>query len=186
MRYPPGREDIAVPFQILKHTPLWVFVLFFALVYLGYLQSKTRRISWSRLSILPISMLCLSFLGVWSSFGANLTAFLAWTSGLIIVVAAALVWPQPRGVSYSKESRLFTVPGDWIPLALMMCIFFTKYAVAVTRAVSPGVADSATLVGAVCAFLGLCSGLFLARALRAARIAQRDNVEPVADRSTTL
>ena len=158
--------------QILKHTPLWVFGLFFGLAYVGYLQSKTRLVSRQRLAILPIAMLCLSFLGVWSSFGPNLTAFASWASALLAVVILSLALAPPRGVSYSPESKLFAVPGSWVPLALMMCIFFTKYAVAVARAVDPGFSNSIALVAAICTICGLCSGVFLARALRVARIAK--------------
>ena len=43
--------------QILTHTPLWVFGLFFGLVYLGYLQSRTRQVSRGRLIVLPLAML---------------------------------------------------------------------------------------------------------------------------------
>jgi uncharacterized membrane protein YfcA len=147
------------------------------LVYFGYLQTKTRLVSWPRLSLLPTGMLCLSFLGVRTSFGADPTAFVSWLTALFIVVSVALFWPQSRDVSYSSESGLFNVPGSWVPLALMMCIFFTKYAVAVTRAVSHTSAESPTLIGVICAFLGLCSGLFLARALRVARTVRRRNME---------
>jgi hypothetical protein len=55
----------------------------------------------------------------------------------------------------------------------MMCIFFTKYVVAVARALNPGSSNSIVLVAAICTICGLCSGIFLARALRVARIAKQ-------------
>jgi hypothetical protein len=118
-------------------------------------------------------MLCLSFLGVWSSFGPNLTAFASWTCALLAVVIFSFALAAPRSVSYSPESGLFTVPGSWVPLALMMCIFFSKYVVAVARALNPGSSNSIVLVAAICTIYGLCSGIFLARALRVARIAKQ-------------
>jgi hypothetical protein len=169
----PGLWGTTLLFQILKHTPLWVFGLFFGLAYVGYLQSKTRLVSRHRLAVLPLAMLCLSFLGVWSSFGPNLTAFASWSVALLAVVAFSLAIAPPRGVSYSSESRLFMVPGSWLPLTLMMCIFFTKYAVAIVRAYEPGLLNSIALVVAVCTICGLCSGIFLARALRVASIAKQ-------------
>lgn len=159
--------------QILKHTPLWVFGLLFGLTYIGYLQSKTRLVSRHRLAILPLAMLCLSFLGVWSSFGPSLTAFSPWACALLAVVASSLALAPPRNVTYSAESKLFAVPGSWIPLALMLCIFFTKYAVAVAGAFDPGASNSTALIAAICTIYGLCSGIFLARALRVARIAKQ-------------
>ena len=159
--------------QILKHTPLWVFGLFFGLAYIGSLQSKTRLVSRHRLAILPIAMLCLSFLGVWSSFGHNLTALAPWACALIAVVTFSLALAPPRSVSYSPASKLFTVPGSWVPLALMMCIFFTKYAVAVARALNPDSSNSFAFVAVICTIYGLYSGIFLARALRVARVAKQ-------------
>ena len=63
--------------QILTHTPLWVFGLFFGLVYLGYLQSRTRQVSRGRLIVLPLAMLAWSLYSVWSTFAAHLTALAA-------------------------------------------------------------------------------------------------------------
>lgn len=159
--------------QILKHTPPWVFGLLFGLAYLGYVQSRTRVVSRHRLAVLPIAMLCLSFFGVWSSFRAHLPAVVAWTCALLVVVALGHVVAPPRSVSYSPASKLFTVPGSWIPLALMMTIFFTKYAAAVTRAVDPGASESVALAAFTCTVYGFCSGAFLSRALRIARVARQ-------------
>lgn len=158
--------------QILKHTPLWVFGLFLGLAYIGYLQSRTRSVSRFRLAVLPVAMLCLSLLGVWSSFGADFIAFFAWASALVTIIAFGLKLPQSRGASYSAESQLFNVPGSWMPLALMMSIFFTKYAVAVARAVSVGHSLPVAATAIVCAVCGLCSGMFFVRALRVIRVAQ--------------
>lgn len=164
--------------QILKHTPLWVFGLLLGLAYIGYLQSKTRLVSRHRLAVLPLAMLCLSFLGVWSSFGSHVTAFVSWTCALLAVVAAGLALAPPRGVAYAPETGLFKVPGSWTPLALMMCIFFTKYAVAVARALNPAASSSIALIAVICTIYGLCSGMFLVRALRVARIAKQPRALP--------
>lgn len=168
----PGFAEIALLIPILKHTPLWVFGLFLGLACIGYLQSKTRLVSRGRLAVLPIAMSCLSLLGVWSSFGASLAAFALWTCALVAVVASGLALAPPRSASYSRESKLFTVPGSWVPLALMMCIFFTKYAVAVTRAITPDSSIPSASIALACTVYGLCSGIFLARALRVAGTAR--------------
>jgi hypothetical protein len=157
--------------QILTHTPPWVFGLFFGLLYLGFLQSRARVVSRPRLAILPAAMLCLSFLGTLSSFGPGAVALVAWATGLLTAVGIGLVLSPPRGVAYSPGSKRYSVPGSWLPLALMMGIFFTKYAVAVARVVAPHGFDSPATVAAICAVYGLFSGIFLARALRVARCA---------------
>lgn len=159
--------------QILRHTPLWVVGLFFGLAYIGYLQSKTRRVSRYRLALLPIAMLCLSFLGVWSSFGPNLVVFVSWACALLAAITSSLALVPPRSAFYSPESKQFVVPGSWVPLVLMMSIFFTKYAVAIAQSFNPDFSSSTVLIVAVCAIYGLCSGIFLARALRVVRAAKQ-------------
>ncbi len=160
----PGTSPVIT--QILSHTPLWVFGLFFGLVYLGYLQSRTRRVSRQRLIVLPVAMLGWSLYSVWSTFDTHLTALAAWACAWGIVVAFGLARAPLQGASYDAEARQFTVSGSWIPLALMMGIFFFKYAVAVVHAVKPGVFDATTAVAVVAGTYGLFSGLFMARALR--------------------
>ena len=152
--------------QILTHTPLWVFALFFGLVYLGYLQSRTRQVSRGRLIVLPLAMLAWSLYSVWSTFDAHLTALAAWACAWVAVVVIGLAWVPSRRVAYDASTAQFTVPGSWMPLALMMGIFFFKYAVAVAHAVKPGVLDATTAVVVVSAMYGLFSGLFMARAVR--------------------
>lgn len=152
--------------QILTHTPLWVFGLFFGLVYLGYLQSRTRRVSRQRLIVLPVAMLGWSLYSVWSTFDTHLTALAAWACAWGIVVAFGLARAPLQGASYDGETEQFTVSGSWIPLALMMGIFFFKYAVAVVHATNPGVLGTTTAVVVVAGTYGLFSGLFAARALR--------------------
>ena len=162
--------------QILSHTPLWVFGLFFGLVYLGYLQSRTRRVSRGRLIVLPLAMLAWSLYSVWSTFDAHLTALAAWACAWVAVVAIALVRVPSRRASYDAATRQFTVAGSWVPLALMMGIFFFKYAVAVVHAMKPGVLGTTTAVVVVAGTYGLFSGMFMARALRVLAVMKRQRL----------
>ena len=152
--------------QILQHTPLWVFALFLGLVYLGYVQSRTRRVSRQRLIVLPVVMLGWSAYSVWSTFDAHSTALAAWACVWGAVVAIALVRTPSRRAAYDASTKQFTVPGSWMPLALMMGIFFFKYAVAVGHAMKPGILETTTAVVVVAGTYGLFSGMFAARALR--------------------
>lgn len=152
--------------QILTHTPLWVFGLFFGLVYLGCLQSRTRQVSRGHLIVLPVAMLAWSLYSVWSTFDAHLTALTAWACAWVAVVAIAMLRAPSRRVAYDASTKQFTVPGSWLPLALMMGIFFFKYAVAVVHAMTPGILETTTAVALVAGTYGLFSGLFMARALR--------------------
>lgn len=93
--------------EILQHTPLWVFGLFFGLVFLGYSQTKTRTISTRRLAILPIAMLCLSASGVGSTFGTNPLGFIAWLSGISFMFAILAGLKYPKNITYSPQKTFF-------------------------------------------------------------------------------
>jgi hypothetical protein len=149
--------------EILSHTPRWVFALFFGLIYLGYLQTKTRDVSAKRLVILPIAMLGLSLSGVNTTFGSGTFALAFWLGAVAVGVAFALCLGIAKNVGYSAESHTFSVPGSWLPLSLMMAIFFTKYAVGASVAFNPHLLALPGFIGAACAAYGFWSGLFFGR-----------------------
>lgn len=151
--------------EILKRTPSWVFVLFFVLLALGYSQSKKRVFSRGNISILPAAMIVLSFYGVLSAFGLSVVGLISWLAGVGVAVWLGVTLVSPSGVSFSTETQSFSVPGSWLPLALMMAIFFTKYAVGVILARQLPIASEPAFTGAISFCYGLLSGVFLARAL---------------------
>ena len=155
--------------EILKRTPAWVFVLFAALVVFGVMQSRTRQVTLARVTILPIVLIGLSLSGLWSTFGGGGypdVAIVAWIAAVVVAVLLNELAQWPREVAYASATRTFRVEGSWIPLAVMMLIFFTRYAVTVTLAIRPGLAESHWLAAGVGGAYGLMSGAFLARALR--------------------
>jgi len=160
--------------EILKRTPSWVFVLFFALLAFGYLQSKDRVVSRNKVTMLPSAMLLLSFYGVLSAFGVTSFALSAWLAGVGIAVCLGLKIAKLGGVGFTAETKSFSVPGSWIPLCLMMAIFFTKYAVGVILARKLQIASELSFIGSISLIYGLLSGVFFARAisiLRKSRVA---------------
>ena len=158
--------------EILRRTPSWVFVLFFVLLAVGYFQSKDRTVGRGRVSLLPVAMTALSLFGVLSAFGTAPVGLVSWVGGVGVAGRIGVALAVPRGVSFSAESRSSFVPGSWLPLALMMAIFFTKYAVGVVLARQLPIAGELAFIGAVSFCFGSLSGLLLARAVviwRAAR-----------------
>ncbi len=81
-----------------------------------------------------------------------------------------------RAAAYSAADRTFTVPGSWFPLALMMLIYFTKYAVGVALARDPGLRSLPAFIGPVSLAYGLLSGIFLGGALK---MGQKSSGKPI-------
>jgi hypothetical protein len=152
--------------QILQRTPPWVFALFAVLLVLGAMQSRTRDIGRARVALMPAIFLPLSLWGIWTAFGPEVFAFAAWLAAVSAAVLINRYARSPRQVSYAPETRLFRVAGSWIPLAMMMAIFFARYAIAVAMAMQPELKSMPVFVAGAGAIYGLMSGSFLARALR--------------------
>lgn len=151
--------------EILANTPTWVFVLFFALVYLGYVQSRSRNLSAARIAMVPIALGAFSLYGVFSAFGKHAIAIPGWGIGIGIALLLNGVLKQPRGAAYINAERTYLVPGSWIPMALIMTMFFTRYIVTVALTLNAALGDEAIFAASVCLFYGLLSGTFFARAL---------------------
>ena len=150
--------------QILSRTPPWVFLLFFALLALGYVQSRPRTVSRGAVSILPVAMAALSLYGVISAFRMAVVPLVVWLIGLALACVAGLKLARQRDVSYIQASQSFRVPGSWWPLALMMAIFCLRYLVAVLSARQMPIVTNSIFIASVAAAYGVFSGLFLARA----------------------
>lgn len=57
--------------EIVRHTPIWVFFLFAALLGIGALQLRDRQVSMGRMLALPVAAAVMGFMGVITAFGAH-------------------------------------------------------------------------------------------------------------------
>jgi hypothetical protein len=152
--------------RILHGTPTWVFVLFVALVAVGLLQTRPRRLAPPRVALLPAAFLAFSLYGVISVFGMSAPVLLTWATGIAAAMLLNRTLRQPRGVTWDAARGTFHIPGSWVPLTLMMVIFFTRYAITVSLALQPSLAGGLGFPSLAGFAYGLMSGTFLARALQ--------------------
>ena len=150
--------------QIVSQTPPWVFGLFVGLLVLGLMQTRNRKVREWLAYLLPVGMVCLSLSGVHTSFGLQAIPILAWAFGIAVVTLLGSKAMANNGVVYLSQERSFLIPGSWIPLLVIMAIFFVKYVFAVLKSV--GVIDVTSTTTAVLFSLiyGCLSGYFSARA----------------------
>ena len=151
---------------VLSHTPLWVWLILAALVALGLRQARDHEVSPTRLWIQLLVLGGLSLSGTVSAFGAQALPLAGWLAGVLLGVAANQQLRLPRQVQLLPDGRL-SIGGSWVPMALLMLIFWLRYAVAATLAVVPALAGEPAFVGMAGALYGAASGLFGARAWRA-------------------
>jgi hypothetical protein len=158
-----------VLFQILSHTPHWVFIVFALMLWMGARQLGPTRSHWNRVIGMRLAMTAFAIYGVATAFGhspAGLWGVAGWVVAAAFALARVSRLPLNPAVRYDAATRRFFQPGSWAPLALMIGVFLTKYVVSVTLALHPDDARQAGFALGVSTLYGLFSGIYLGRALR--------------------
>ena len=156
--------------QILINTPMWVWGLLAALLALGYSQTRSRRAGLTRIVLLPLVMGALSLYSTLSTFGTSPTVLGSWLATTLVLALLVMRLPLPAGAGYDRTSRQFQLSGSWVPMALMLGIFLTKYAVGVSVAMHPELTSHVNFGSVVVILYGAFSGIFAGRALRLIRL----------------
>jgi hypothetical protein len=174
---------------IVRGTPVWVWGLLGGLVALGLTQTVSRRASRARVLVMPIAMTAMSLQGMVSAFGASgavAGVLLAWAVSAALLVALRWRAAPPVGTRYDADAGRFHLPGSAVPLALILGIFLTKYAVSVELALQPALAGDAPFALTVAALYGVFSGFFAARTVALWRLTRTGHASPAAPRSVSL
>jgi hypothetical protein len=151
--------------QILVHTPIWVYGLFFVLLVFGLMQTRTRTVAKIPALLLPVGMIALSLFGIYSSFGFTALPLVAWATATAIASAVGYAFFRDKRVRRDATGGKFFIPGSWGPLVVMMAIFCIKYVYAIMHGFNAEVIAMPMFIGALSAVYGLLSGYFSSRAL---------------------
>lgn len=151
--------------QILSHTPIYVWVALALLVLRGVSAARDREMAFGKLLILPLVMPLISLQDITGRFGAGRAGLAVWAAAAI--VTAVVTWKiSADRVSPGQQDGKVMVRGSWVPLAMMMAVFFTKYAAIVTLTVHPQARQDMLFVGLACALFGVFNGIFFGRLAR--------------------
>ena len=159
---------------IVTRTPAWVWLVLAGLVMLGLLQARDHVVPRVRVVLQPVALGALSLWGVAGAFGLHAMVEGPWLAGWLLGLAATRVFHLPRQVQALPGGR-FAIGGSWIPLAMLMAVFFMRYAVNISIAIAPALKADAGFAAAVALLYGLPAGLIAGRALRI--LTQRPAVE---------
>ena len=167
-------------FEILRHTPTWVWVLLAFLLYRGVAAMRPRDVAPGRVLIVPLVFF------VWGATGlVTATEGLALKIGLFIAALAvglaigrvlASLSDPPR---LSRASGMMTMPGSPAPLILIVLAFGAKYCGSVALAMATDAAVRAELSSVMAATGGLFAGLLWGRTLGQFQRALRTDGQPV-------
>lgn len=156
--------------QILLHTPAWVFALFFILIALGYQQSRSRYVRKNLAFLLPAGMITLSFLGVVTTFGGKPIPLALWGVGLVLFALLGSQYFPIQGSTYNQNERKYFIPGSWIPMLVIMAIYFTKYSVGILTGLQYSFIFHLHFIVITSFVYGCFSGYFAARSITLWRI----------------
>ncbi len=177
---PPHVHPISTPTQgpsviaqILTNTPVWVWGLLAALLLLGFSQTRDRSASLTRIVLMPLGLGAFSLWGTVSAFGATVSVLGSWVTATTLLLLIVTQLPLSAGTRYDHATRQFQLPGSWVPMALIMGIFMTKYIVGVNLMLHPELKNHANFSLAISTLYGVFSGIFAGRAVRLMRLALR-------------
>ncbi len=156
-------------FQIVVHTPWWVWPLLVLTLALGAYGLRRRVVNPWRLAALPVVGLSMSVVGMAQSAKPALAAA-GWGLGLLAALPLGCVIGRQRDVRPVPDGRL-EIAGGWFMLLFGVSIFLTRYALGILFGVMPRLTAEPLWialsggVGGVVAGIGLgwLAGLLLRR-----------------------
>lgn len=146
-------------FDIVVHTPLWVWPLMLLVLWLGWSGSRPRTVHPLRLVPLPLVGLGVTAAGAVQSVAPTLTLG-GWLVGLLISLPIGWLVGRRPGVTWQADRKL-KIEGSWFMLGFAVSIFAVRYALGVTFGIWPRLATQpvwiagAGMVGGAIAGIGL-------------------------------
>jgi hypothetical protein len=122
-------------FQIVVHTPLWVWPLMLFVLWLGWRGLQPRTLPVGRLAVLPLVGVGTSLVGIAQSMQPGL-AFLGWLVALLAALPLGYLLGWRRAVRPLGNGRI-EIAGGWFVLVFAMSIFAARYALGVLFGVMP-------------------------------------------------
>jgi hypothetical protein len=112
--------------NILTRTPVWVFPLIAAVIWLGSLNLRERAVPLRLLFVLPAVLLAMSIGNSIGTSAHSLPALAGWAISL--AVGGAIGWStsrQPRSIDLAAGR--IVVPGSVVPLLVCIAIVVWRY-----------------------------------------------------------
>jgi hypothetical protein len=151
--------------HLFSSLPIWIYILFFSLIYVGYKQTRARKVSRFRITVLPAVMMSLSFYGVLHVAHSTGLAMAVWLLGIGAAFAINSTIGHGRGVVLHPDRSHYVVPGSLIPMMLIMSVFAAKFTLGYLSGSHMVSAGGTGFIVSSSAIAGLISGTFAARAV---------------------
>ena len=144
-------------FQIVTHTPLWVWPVLVFVLGLGLLGLRPRIMPPWRLGILPLVGIGTSLSGIVQSPLPAL-AFAAWFVALLAALPLGHAAGRRRPARLLEDGRL-SIAGGWFMLLFGVSIFAVRYALGVLFGVAPTLKVEPVWIGLAGGAGGVIAGI---------------------------
>ncbi|MBR0685763.1 hypothetical protein JQ594_07535 [Bradyrhizobium manausense] len=143
-------------YQILVHTPPWVWILFAYLVWQGIKAMQPRKAPIWRALIVPVVFIVWGISRIGFGQHANAWPLVAWIAAALVLLPLGVLTPRPFDVDH-KTGEIIR-PGSAFALVRNLIVFSLQYAVGVISAIDAGDRALAIIVGR--AISGATAGYF--------------------------
>ena len=111
----------------MSQVPVWVYIVFLFLVYMGIKRCYTRVTSIKRLVIIPIIFLFLCFKNTTQLFNDNPIGYVLLITGLLLGALIGFYLIRKCVVKADRKNYLIQIPGDVFLLIMILVIFFIEF-----------------------------------------------------------
>lgn len=157
--------------QVVRHTPLWVWALLAALLWLGASQLRARVVSRARLLVLPGVLVALGLVSSATSFTPASAALTAWLLAFAVGLGLASRITPPQGARWDAAGSRLQLPGSALPLLLIVAVFLLRYVGGVSLALHPQWREALSVALPLAAVYGAIAGALAGRTLALLRAA---------------
>ncbi len=147
--------------QILVHTPLWVFALFAYLIWQGIRATRPRAVTIWRSLIVPAVFIIWGLSGLFLRHQDSVWPLAAWIAAALVMAPFGLLTTKPFELDH-KTGQIGR-PGSVAPLIRNLTVFALQYTVAVIAAIHPADGTVTAIIGR--AVSGATTGYFLGRTI---------------------
>lgn len=159
--------------QVIVHTPFWVWPLLGGLIWMGWQGLKPRAVPVWRLALLPLIGLGVTASGLIQSLQPAM-AVASWGAALLLALVPGYLLGRRRPACRRPDGR-FDMPGSWFILVFGLSVFLVRYALGVLFGLTPTLRGELLWVALSAGVGGAVAGVglgWLAGVLGSARHAQ--------------
>lgn len=148
-------------FDIISHTPFWVWILFVFLIMRGYAALSEREMNVSQLFILPLLFLVWGIWGLKEEFNFNIVSLTGMSIGLAFgILAGWKLWENQPRLKNKPHSEKIIRAGTPLTLIFIIIAFGSKYCLLVWLSLHPAMHHTVPFSALFGVITGLVDGLF--------------------------